>query len=117
MRAGASRETLTGCRFAASSSTTTAIVAWAGSSSAADNAVGQPPPEWAANADAWPAHNYDLANTRATTRTPINSRTVSKLKVKWRFRLSGTSSSKDREAERPVAWRGRRLRILGSIAD
>ena len=69
-----------------------AIVAWAGSSSAADNAVGQPPPEWAANADAWPAHNYDLANTRATTRTPINSQTVSKLKVKWRFRLSGTSS-------------------------
>ena len=22
--------------------------------------VGQPPPEWAANAGSWPAHNYDL---------------------------------------------------------
>jgi alcohol dehydrogenase (cytochrome c) len=69
-----------------------AVAALAGSSSAAGNAVGQPPPEWAANANAWPAHNYDLANTRATTQTPINSQTVSKLKVKWRFRFSGTSS-------------------------
>ena len=62
-----------------------AIVAWTAGSSAAGDAVGQPPPEWAANANAWPAHNYDLANTRATTQTPINSQTVSKLKVKWRF--------------------------------
>ena len=51
--------------------------------------VGQPPPEWAANAGAWPAHNHDLANTRATTQSPINSQTVSKLKVKWRFPLQG----------------------------
>jgi outer membrane protein assembly factor BamB len=50
-------------------------------------AVGQPPPEWAANADAWPAHNHDLSNTRATTQTPINSKTVSKLKVKWTFKF------------------------------
>src|SRR4051794_26307286 len=50
-------------------------------------AVGNAPPEWAANADGWPAHNYDLANTRATSRTPINSKTVSKLNVKWRFAL------------------------------
>ena len=42
-----------------------AIVALTGSSLAAGDAVGQPPPEWAANATAWPAHNYDLANTRA----------------------------------------------------
>ena len=53
------------------------------------SAVGQPPPEWAANAGAWPAHNYDLANTRATTQTPINSQTVSQLKVKWTLRLQG----------------------------
>ena len=55
-------------------------------------AVGQPPPEWAANAGAWPAHNYDLANTRATTHSPISSQTVSKLKVKWTFALKGSSA-------------------------
>ena len=60
-----------------------------GASSRASAAVGQPPPEWAANADAWPAHNHDLANTRATTQTPINSQTVSRLKVKWTFPLKG----------------------------
>jgi glucose dehydrogenase/plastocyanin len=49
--------------------------------------VGNPPPEWAANTDAWPAHNYDLANTRATTNTDINSANVSKLRPKWRFKL------------------------------
>jgi len=54
--------------------------------------LGQAPPEWAANAGAWPAHNYDLANTRATTQTPINSGNVSSLKVKWRYRFSGTGA-------------------------
>jgi outer membrane protein assembly factor BamB len=54
--------------------------------------VGQAPPEWAANAGSWPAHNYDLANTRATTRTAINSANVSSLKVKWRFPLKGVSA-------------------------
>jgi outer membrane protein assembly factor BamB len=54
-------------------------------------AAGQPPPEWAANAGAWPAHNYDLANTRATTQTPIDSQTVARLKVKWRFAFKGAS--------------------------
>jgi outer membrane protein assembly factor BamB len=53
------------------------------------SAVGQPPPEWAANAGSWPAHNHDLANTRATAQTPINSQTVSQLKVKWSFPLTG----------------------------
>ena len=52
------------------------------SSSNSSNAatVGQPPPEWAANAGAWPAHNYNLSNTRSTSQTPINSQTVSNLK-------------------------------------
>ena len=54
--------------------------------------VGNAPPEWAANANAWPAHNYDLANTRGTTQTPINSQTVSKLNVKWRFAFKGASA-------------------------
>ena len=62
-----------------------------GSATGADP-VGQPPPEWAANAGAWPAHNHDLANTRATTQTPINSQTVSQLKVRWRFPFKGTGS-------------------------
>ena len=41
----------------------------------------------------WPTHNHDLANTRATTSTPINSQTVSKLKVKWRFTFKGLGAS------------------------
>jgi outer membrane protein assembly factor BamB len=65
-----------------------------GSSAAALPAatVGQPPPEWAANAGEWPAHNYDLANTRATSQSPINSQNVSALKVKWTFRLKGAGA-------------------------
>jgi outer membrane protein assembly factor BamB len=54
--------------------------------------VGIAPPEWAANTNAWPAHNYDLANTRATANTEIDSTNVSKLKVKWRFALKGASA-------------------------
>src|SRR5262245_60049333 len=54
--------------------------------------LGQAPPEWAANAGAWAAHNYDLANTRATTQSPINSGNVASLKVKWRCRFSGTGA-------------------------
>ncbi len=54
--------------------------------------VGQPPPEWAANAGSWPAHNHDLANTRATTQSTINSQTVSGLKVKWTFRFKGAGA-------------------------
>ena len=61
-------------------------------SSGQSSAVGQPPPEWTANADSWPAHNYDLANTRATTHSPINSQTVSRLKVKWSFPFKGASA-------------------------
>ncbi|HEX4671924.1 MAG TPA: PQQ-binding-like beta-propeller repeat protein, partial [Solirubrobacteraceae bacterium] len=65
-----------------------------GSSSAttAAAAVGQPPPEWAANAGEWPAHNYDLANTRATSQSPINSQNVSRLKVKWTFPLKAAGA-------------------------
>jgi outer membrane protein assembly factor BamB/plastocyanin len=57
------------------------------SSSSHAAAVGQAPPEWAANAGAWPAHNYNLANARATTNSAINATNVSKLKPKWRFKL------------------------------
>jgi outer membrane protein assembly factor BamB len=69
-----------------------AVAALAGSSTGGQaSAVGLPPPEWAENGDAWPAHDYDLSNTRATNQTPINSQTVSKLKVKWRFAFKGGS--------------------------
>jgi outer membrane protein assembly factor BamB len=63
-----------------------------GSSAAGQAPLGQPPPEWAANAGAWPAHNHDLANTRATTQTPINSQNVSQLKVKWTFPFKSASA-------------------------
>jgi outer membrane protein assembly factor BamB len=71
-----------------------AIAGIAGGSAAGDptSPVGQAPPEWAANAGAWPAHNYDLANTRATVQSPINSQTVSNLKVKWSFPFKGASA-------------------------
>jgi alcohol dehydrogenase (cytochrome c) len=71
-----------------------AIVAGGGGASAATHAaaVGQPPPEWAENARSWPAHNYDLSNTRATTNTPINSQTVAKLKEKWHFEFKAASA-------------------------
>ena len=65
-----------------------------GSSSGAQahaSSAGKPPPEWAGSS--WPTHNHDLANTRATTSTPINSQTVSKLKVKWRFTFKGLGAS------------------------
>ena len=54
--------------------------------------MGQAPPEWAANAGAWPAHNYDLANTRATVQSPIDFQTVANLKVRWRFSFKGASA-------------------------
>jgi len=73
---------LAGCGGSSSSSsgsTTTAAPSHA--------VVGTAPPEWAANTDAWPAHNYDLSNTRATTNTDINATNVAKLKPAWRFKL------------------------------
>src|SRR3954468_13062591 len=79
-------------RAAALVAAVTAAVALAATAARqASAAVGQSPPEWAANAGAWPAHNYDLANTRATTQTPINAQTVSQLKVKWTFAFKGAS--------------------------
>jgi len=84
-----------------------ALAASAGISSGSSDvaALGLPPPEWAENAGSWPAHNYDLANTRATTQTPINSQTVSKLKVKWRFALKGASAFGD-FASTPIVLNG-----------
>jgi len=68
------------------------LVASTATATSAAAAVGQPPPEWLENAGAWPAHNHDLSNTRATTQSAINASTVSGLKVKWRFALKGSSA-------------------------
>jgi alcohol dehydrogenase (cytochrome c) len=67
-------------------------LAAAAHSSLASGREGRPPPEWAARGGDWPAHNHDLSNTRATMGSAIDSRSVAKLKLKWRFAFTGTSS-------------------------
>jgi outer membrane protein assembly factor BamB len=76
---------LTACGGSSSSGASSSKSASAPASHAAS--VGNPPPEWAANAGSWPAHNYDLSNARNTSTTDINATNVSKLKPKWRFKL------------------------------
>jgi alcohol dehydrogenase (cytochrome c) len=61
-----------------------AVVAIAASS------AGSPPPEVQAQTDSWPAHNYDLSNSRATTHTSINASNVAKLHAIWRFTIPGS---------------------------
>jgi alcohol dehydrogenase (cytochrome c) len=51
---------------------------------------GTAPPEYQLLTDSWPAHNYDLANSRATTHSNINSSNVAKLHPIWRFKIPGT---------------------------
>ena len=52
-------------------------------------ANGNPPPELGENAGTgWPAHNYDLSNSRANLKSDINSSNVATLKQKWAFKLS-----------------------------
>ena len=51
-------------------------------------ANGAPPPELGENAaTGWPAHNYDLSNSRADLQTDINASNVATLKQKWAFKL------------------------------
>ena len=40
--------------------------------------------------DGWPAHNYDLFNSRATTNTQINAANVATLTKKWQFKIPGS---------------------------
>lgn len=68
--------------------------------------VGPAPPEWTYNAGGWPSHNYDLANTRATTRTSINSRNVDDLKVKWRLPLTGDPTFVGVYSSNPIVLNG-----------
>jgi alcohol dehydrogenase (cytochrome c) len=59
---------------------------------ASGDTPGTAPPEFAEFGSQWPAHNLDLANTRATTNSSIDSSNVSKLRVKWRFKLTGAGA-------------------------
>ncbi|MDN3292778.1 PQQ-binding-like beta-propeller repeat protein [Streptomyces ficellus] len=54
----------------------------------------------------WPIANGDLSNTRATTRTPINSKTVRDLKVKWRLPLTGKPTFAGLMASNPIVVGG-----------
>ena len=56
------------------------------------SSAGSPPPEVVPQADSWPAHNYDLANSRATTHTEINASNVATLKKKWSFKIPGSGA-------------------------
>lgn len=55
--------------------------------SAGGAALGAQPPQWAADAGGWPAHDFDLANTRATVGSRIDARNVATLKKRWTFKL------------------------------
>src|SRR3954466_2301240 len=65
--------------------------AFAGTSLSAASA-GSPPPEVTPEGGGWPAHNYDLSNSRATTSSQINASNVATLKEKWRFKIPGTGA-------------------------
>ncbi len=75
---------LLGVVAAGAAATAVAVAALASSS------AGSPPPEYAPQSDSWPAHNYDLANSRATTHSNINASNVAKLHPIWRFRIPGS---------------------------
>jgi outer membrane protein assembly factor BamB len=95
-----------GAALAVAGAAIAAVAAFAVSSnSAKGDALGQPPPEWTANADSWPAHNHDLSNTRATTASPIDAQTVQNLKVKWRFTFKGAGAFGD-FASTPIVVNG-----------
>jgi alcohol dehydrogenase (cytochrome c) len=59
-----------------------------GSADATRSASSLAPPEIAANSAAgWPAHNFDLSNTRADLESDIVASNVATLKQKWAFKL------------------------------
>jgi outer membrane protein assembly factor BamB len=64
----------------------------ASSTGSGSQAAGQPPPEVAPATDSWPAHDYDLSNSRATTHTRISAATVATLKKKWSFKIPGSGA-------------------------
>src|SRR6059036_661393 len=73
--------------------------------SLAASSAGQPPPEVAEGGDAWPAHNFDLSNSRATTTSAITAENVATLKRKWSFTIPGTGPFGN-FATTPVVYQG-----------
>jgi outer membrane protein assembly factor BamB len=61
-------------------------------SASPSTSAGAAPPELTQFASQWPGHNLNLANTRATTASTINSTNVARLKPKWRFKLKGAGA-------------------------
>jgi alcohol dehydrogenase (cytochrome c) len=92
-------------RLAAVALAAGALAAASATISLAASSVGQPPPEVSGEGDAWPAHNYDLSNSRATTATQINASNVATLKKKWSFTIPG-SGVFGNFASTPVAFGG-----------
>src|SRR5690348_2030799 len=82
-----------------------AVAATFALSSSAGPTVGQPPPEVTAEGDSWPAHNFDLSNSRATTNTQISSANVATLKRKWSFKIPG-SGAFGNYASTPIVFGG-----------
>ena len=66
-----------------------AAVGLAAARAASSPSAGALPPDAAAFSQQWPAFNLDLANTRATTASRIDSTNVASLKPTWRFKLTG----------------------------
>jgi len=56
----------------------------------AASTAGSPPPEYQNLVDAWPAHNYDLANSRNNAQGQINASNVKGLHPIWTFKIPGT---------------------------
>ena len=69
---------------------------------------GSPPPEWSSLTDAWPAHNFDLSNSRNTTHSDINASNVATLHPIWHFHIPG-SGPFGNYASTPVVSERRRL--------
>src|SRR5262249_42738637 len=71
----------------------------------AASSAGPPPPEVAEGGDAWPAHNYDLSNSRATTTSLVDAANVGTLKRKWSFTIPG-SGVFGNFATTPIVYQG-----------
>ncbi len=68
--------------------------------------VAGPAPEAASEARAWPHANRDLAGTRSTFDSGINSETVQRLGVAWEYRLDQSGSPNGSAATNPLVLGG-----------
>jgi outer membrane protein assembly factor BamB len=70
------------------------------------SSAGTPPPELSAQADAWPAANADLSNSRSTTHTDINSSNVATLHPVWRYKIPGKPGGFGLLTSAPIVYGG-----------